>query len=123
MESTEYAVTLTPYMMACGGVIMGVIQIVKDAPIVNRIKSWLPFAPMVLAVIWAFADGWPKPILTGIVLGLNLTGVYKVVNAPVAAITGNKINLTPEEVKELRDIVVEMIEKKNNGGDKPTVTP
>jgi len=97
MESTEFVVTLTPYMMACGAVIMGVIQLLKDVPLINRYKDWLPFVPMVLAVIWAFADGWPKPILTGIVLGLNLTGVYKVVNAPAAA-----------------------IEKKNNGG---TVTP
>lgn len=86
MAATGFEVTLTPYMLTCGSLILGLVQMLKDLPIVNRLRDWLPFLPMAMAVGFALADGWPAPLLNGVALGLLLTGGYKVANAPSTAL-------------------------------------
>ena len=86
VAANGFEVTFTPEMMMWGPLILGVIQMLKDIPIVARFRDWLPFVTLLMAVGVALAFKWENPLASGLVLGLSILGGYKAANAPGNAI-------------------------------------
>lgn len=83
--SNSFDVQLTAAQYVWVGLILGIVQILKDLPLVNRMRAYLPLLVLVLSVGVAVGYGWTHPLPTGLTLGFITLGAYKSANVVVKA--------------------------------------
>ena len=77
MES-QLSIELTPAMLAMVPLVAAVLQMFKNLPLLETYKRYFPIAALALGIGAAFLQGFPNPILVGIVIGLTAAGSYDV---------------------------------------------
>ena len=79
MENLE--TMLTPQMLALVPLIVGILQVVKKIPIIQKIKDYLPFVSMGIAAAVLIATKQPDPILPSVIIGLLACGGFEAAKA------------------------------------------
>jgi hypothetical protein len=85
----EFAIELSPKLLALVPVIAAIIQILKRLPQLQALKAWLPVVSVVLGIGFAYLNKVPDPIVPGITLGLLASGAYDVLKGAAASKTGH----------------------------------
>jgi len=60
--------------------VVGILQIIKQTPIADGLKKWMPLVALAIGVGISFAAGMANPAVTGIQLGLMAAGGYDVLS-------------------------------------------
>ena len=69
-------VELTPQALALVPAVAILIQVIKRMEIADKLKQWLPFVSIGLALGLAYLTGLENPILPSIIIGLTASGAY-----------------------------------------------
>ena len=69
-------VQLTPAAMLLIPMVAGIVQILKRIKAVEKIKGWLPFVSMGIALGLGYLQQVDNPVMTALIVGLVASGGY-----------------------------------------------
>jgi len=75
----DYTIQLTPALVALVPIVLAVLQIAKRIEFLLAYKQWFPLLAVGLAVLIAYVQGIPQPIIGGLMAGLVAAGGYDVI--------------------------------------------
>ena len=79
----DFAVVLTPQMLAIVPIVAAVIQILKPMKSMKAVKKYLPFIAIGLAYALCYAMKIENAVLPAIVMGMTAAGAYDTAKATV----------------------------------------
>jgi len=69
-------VALTPAMLALVPVVAAILQVLKQVELMQKMKQWLPFCSIGIALGLGYLTKMPEPILPSVLIGLVASGGY-----------------------------------------------
>jgi len=79
MMEEQFTVTLTPAMVAMVPVVGAIIQILKRIEAIQKIKEWLPFFSIGIALGLGYLTQIEDPVVASVIIGLAASGGYDLV--------------------------------------------
>ena len=78
----ELTITLTPAMITLVPIVGAILQVLKRIEAIQKIKEWMPFLSVGIALGLGFLTKMPDPILPSVIIGLVASGGYDLLKAP-----------------------------------------
>jgi len=69
-------INMTPEMLAVVPMVVAIVQILKQIEVVSKIKQWLPFVSIGVAMGLCYLTNIPNPVVSAIIIGLVSSGGY-----------------------------------------------
>ena len=76
-------IELTPAMLALVPVVAAILQVLKRVEAIQKVKAWLPFAAIGVALALGYLTKMPDPIIPSIIIGLVSSGGYDLLKTPI----------------------------------------
>lgn len=73
---------LTPAMLVLVPIVASIVQILKRAKVLSKLKNWIPFLAIGVSAAICYASNIPEPIMPSIVIGLMASGSYDLIKKP-----------------------------------------
>ena len=75
-------IELTPAMLALVPVVAAILQVIKRVEVMQKLKAWLPFVSIGIALGLGYLTKMSNPILPSIIIGLVASGGYDLLKSP-----------------------------------------
>jgi len=80
----QFTITLTPAMVALVPVVGAIVQVLKRLEIIQKVKEWLPFFSVGIALALGYLTKMEDPVLPSVIIGLVASGGYDLLKAPTS---------------------------------------
>jgi hypothetical protein len=78
-------INLTPEMLALVPVVAVILEALKRISILEKLKPWMPFISIGVALGLGYLTGIVQPIMPSIIIGLVASGGYDLLKSPSKA--------------------------------------